>query len=125
MDAYLPYVRARFTGLGVDPDEVAGELDEAKEALGEALDALLVLPYREQRRGPLELFQEAMVVPTGILVRLEIDPPSRDEVTQTALPGDVFDLAPASSRALGEEVWAVHLAWGATKAVTLRSGSGE
>lgn len=125
MDVYMPYVGARLRGLGVDPEEFAVELDEAKQALGEALRTLLALPYREQRRGPLELFQEAMAVPTEILVRLQTDPPSRDAIAQAALPGDVYDLAPASSRALGEDVWAVHLSWGATKAAAIRAELGE
>ncbi len=121
LDVYLPYVQLRLGELDVDPADFTSELDRAKAKLGEALETLLAQPYRQQRRGPLELFQEAMAVPTELLIQLGIDPPERDETARAALPGDVFDLAPASSRALGEEVWAVHVAWGATKAATLRA----
>ena len=44
----------------------------------------------------------------------------RDPGSVAALPGDVYSLAPASSRQLGEEVWTAHLTWGATKARAMR-----
>ena len=41
-------------------------------------------------------------------------------IAEAALPGDVYDLAPASTRDLGDEVWALHLAWGAAKAAAFK-----
>lgn len=114
--AYPEYVRRRT------PTEVPG-LAEAIEAgadwLEGALAALLSLPFEQQSRGPLELFQEAMRFPTEALASAGVEPRRRDPVASSALPGDVYDLAPASSRDLGEEVWARHLAWGAAKARAL------
>ncbi len=42
-------------------------------------------------------------------------------VAASALPGDLYDLAPASSQSLGEEAWRAHLAWGAAKAAAVTS----
>ena len=67
------------------------------------LGSLLRLPFREQRRSPLEVFQEAMRFPTAALDAAGTPPVSRDPAQETALPGDHHDLAPASSQALGEE----------------------
>lgn len=61
-------------------------------------------------------FQQAMSFPTAALTAAGTTPPSRDPVAVNALPGDRFDLAPASSRDLGEEVWRAHIAWGMAKA---------
>ena len=77
-------------------------------------------PFDRQRRGPLELFQEAMQFPTAALSELGVEAVERDPIADQALPGDVFDLAPASSSTLGETVWHAHLAWGAAKANAMR-----
>jgi hypothetical protein len=68
------------------------------------------------RRSPLEIFQEAMRFPTEALDALGALGAGRDPVAEAALPGDRYDLAPASSQALGEAAWRAHLAWGAAKA---------
>jgi len=118
--AYGAHVRRRLGNV-----EVTGldeSLEEGERWLASALTELLSLPFDDQRRGPLEIFQEAMDFPTRRLREAEVDPPARDPVAEAALPGDVYDLAPASSRDLGEEVWAIHLTWGATKAAAIRSG---
>ncbi len=96
--------------------EVAEAITTGEQALRESLDGLLGRPYREQRRGPLELFQEAMAAPNAALAAAGVAPPQRDPAAAAALPGDGYDLAPASSAALGEEAWRAHLAWGAAKA---------
>lgn len=118
--AYGAHVRRRLGDV-----EVAGldeTLEQGERWLASALAELLSLPFEDQRRGPLEIFQEAMDFPTRRLREAEVDPPARDPVAEAALPGDVYDLAPASSRDLGEEVWAIHLTWGATKAAAITSG---
>jgi hypothetical protein len=65
-----------------------------------------------------------MSFPTAYLLEQGCEPVTRDPVAVNALPGDVFDLAPASSAVLGEDVWRAHLQWGAEKAA-YRCGGGS
>jgi hypothetical protein len=119
--AYRPYVfstLSRRSIAGVDGLEAA--VDEGERWLEGHLTDLLSRPFAAQTRGPLEVFQEAMRFPTEALARAGVAPVERDHVTANALPGDVYDLAPASSRDLGEDVWNAHLTWGAIKAAALR-----
>lgn len=112
--ALRPHLEARLAECGwTIPDT---EVAAAEALLEEALDELLALPFREQRRGPLEVFQEAMAGPTIALERMGATPIDRDPAARSALPGDLFGLAPASSAELGDEAWRAHLAWGVAKA---------
>lgn len=115
--AYPGYVAAllRERGWPEIPESVAA----GAAWLAESLDDLLVQPFAAQGRGPLEVFQEAMRHPNEALARAGAPVPERDPAAASALPGDLYDLAPASSRALGEEVWLAHLAWGTAKAAAL------
>jgi hypothetical protein len=120
VDAYRPYVLGRLDELGLPRP---GGLEPALEAgvawVSAQLRDLLDRPFPSQPRGPLEVFQEAMRFATDALTEAGVDPVGRDEVTQRALPGDRYHLAPASSAALGEEVWRAHLEWGAVKAASV------
>jgi len=116
--AYRPYVKGRLDAAGLPA--VDGAIDDGAVWLSGALAALLELPYRDQRRSPLEVFQEALVFPTDALAHLGVEPAARDPVAVAALPGDLFGLAPASSQDLGEGAWRAHLAWGAAKADAMR-----
>ncbi len=117
LSAYAGYIERRLQELGVDrPPSFDDALAEGRAWLQDNLEALLVVPFAEQRRGPLEVFQEAMRFPTDALAEAGIEPLRRDPGAVAALPGDLFSLAPASSRPLGDEVWTAHLAWGAEKA---------
>ncbi len=132
--AYEPYVRSRleerWAGSGAATGSQAREellregLDDAlrrgRSWLEERLREFLETPFAEQTRGPLELFQEAMRFPTEVLAAAGVPIPERDAVAANALPGDLYDLAPAASRDLGEEAWTAHLAWGAAKARSMR-----
>ena len=132
--AYEPYVRSRLeermAGSGPAAGSQAREallresLDDAiargRSWLAERLRELSETPFAEQSRGPLELFQEAMRFPTEVLAAAGVPIPERDAVASNALPGDLYDLAPATSRDLGEEAWTAHLAWGAAKARAMR-----
>lgn len=134
--AYEPYVRSRVEERLAGPVWSAGSeeplraellrtsLEEAigrgRSWLAERLAELSETSFADQRRGPLELFQEAMRFPTEALAAAGVPAPERDPVTANALPGDLYDLAPATSRDLGEEAWGAHLAWGAAKAHALR-----
>jgi hypothetical protein len=124
--AVRPHVVSRVTALA--PGPVAGLDDAVSEAetwLESELKSLLSLPFDDQRRSPLELFQEAMRFPTEALRSANVVPIRRDPVEAGALPGDLYRLAPASSQELGEEVWRAHLAWGAGKAKAMvRPGIG-
>lgn len=115
--AYRPHVSRRLAAAELATPPGWEEALIAGEAwLREALDALLQAPFVEQRRGPLEVFQEAMRFPTAALEAGGAPPLARDDVARAALPGDHYELAPASSRELGEEAWLAHIAWGAAKA---------
>ena len=117
--AYPRYVREQVGRFGVE-----GGLDrvivEGARWLEEQLRELLGKPFPAQRRAPLELFQEAMKYPTAMLAEAGCASVARDDVTAAALPGDLYDLAPASTRDLGEELWALHLRWGAAKAAAIK-----
>lgn len=121
VEVYRPWLTHRFEirGWEVGPS-ISEAVDDGERWLGDQLDHLLSQPFERQRRGPLELFQEAMRFPTSALVDLGVDPVERDGIAERAIPGDLFDLAPASSSALGESVWHAHLAWGAAKAAAMR-----
>ncbi|HUG75355.1 MAG TPA: hypothetical protein VMM81_06765 [Acidimicrobiia bacterium] len=116
--AYRPYVEAKLGDRGLPP--VSEAIAEGSAWLDTALSELLDLPATDQRRSPLELFQEAMRFPTEALAAAGVPPVSRDPVSESALPGDLYDLALASSQALGEDAWQAHLQWGANKAAQLR-----
>lgn len=119
--AYSPYVRDRVGRLGPDsPPGLEGAIEEGRRWLETALPDLLGRPFADQDRGPLELFQEALRFPTAVLERAGHEAVSRDELVANALPGDLFDLAPASSSDLGEAAWMAHLAWGASKAAAMK-----
>jgi hypothetical protein len=118
--AYPGYVRGRVGAL--HPEAVPGVDDAVASGarwLSDQLSVLLAAPFREQQRSPLEVFQEAMRFPTEALERAGVPAPDRDGTARRALPGDRYDLAPASSQDLGEEAWRAHLAWGAAKARAL------
>lgn len=119
-DAYVPFVRDRLGEWG-SMEGMNDAIEAGREWLELALGELLSKPFPVQERGPLELFQEAMKFPTAALAEAGREPVRRDDVAAAALPGDLFDLAPVSTRDLGEEVWLVHLQWGAAKAAAMRS----
>lgn len=117
VNSYRPWVEGRLAELeGGTLPGVGEAVAEGERWLAASLEELLALPFAEQRRGPLEVFQEAMAIPTAALVEAGVDPVTRDAAAREALPGDLYDLAPASSSVLGEETWQAHLAWGAAKA---------
>lgn len=118
MAAYRPSVTARLEAGGYPTPEDA--ITEGEAWLAVSLEELLGRPFAAQSRSPLEVFQEAMRFPTAALFAAGAHPVARDEVTAVALPGDLYDLAPASSQELGETAWHAHLAWGAAKAAAVR-----
>lgn len=120
VEAYAPYVRARVARLGLEvPPDLDDAIEQGRRWLETALPDLLGRSFASQDRGPLELFQEALRFPTAELEHAGHQPVPRDELVANALPGDLFDLAPASSNDLGEAAWKAHLAWGAAKAAAM------
>lgn len=115
--AYPPYVRARLAELGMpEPPGLEEAVATGAAHLRSALDELMATPPALQRRTPLELFQEALEFPTRVLADAGVTEADRDPVAVAALPGDRYDLAPASSRVLGDAAWRAHVAWGIAKA---------
>jgi hypothetical protein len=125
VEAYRTYLVAMVESRGVPLDApVEAAIDRGTAWLAGALHDLLSRPFREQGRGPMELFQEAMRFPTEALAASGLEPPERDPGQVSALPGDLYGLAPASSQELGDEAWRAHLAWGAAKARAMRPAVG-
>lgn len=121
--AFRPFVVARLAELGIDaPSGLDHALAAGERWLEDELAAFTETPFRDQRRSPLEVFQEAMRFPGDALAEADVQPPPRDPGAAMALPGDIYDLAPASSQDLGEAAWRAHLAWGAEKARTFAAG---
>lgn len=115
--AYPSYIEGRVRAQQLElPETFEDALAAGRLWLRSSLEDLLARPYAEQRRGPLEVFQEAMRFPTEALSVAGVEAAARDAGAEAALPGDLFNLAPASSRQISEEVWLAHLAWGADKA---------
>ncbi len=116
--AFPAYLKAILVERGL-PELDDETVSTARDWLDTQLAALLALPLPEQARSPLELFQEALAGPNARLTEMKVRPPLRDPVAVSALPGDTYGLAPASSSALGEAVFEAHLAWGVTKAAAV------
>jgi hypothetical protein len=115
--AFAPYVDrvAAERGWPLPPDW-ADAVAAGRTRLAAALDEVLGAPMGRQARSPLELFQDALRLPTEALAAAGVAPVERDPVEVNALPGDRYAMAPASSQALGERAWKAHVAWGMEKA---------
>ncbi len=113
--AYPAYVRSRVGTDALTP-EMENAIGVGTTWLEAELTALLGTDFAAQRRGPLELFQEALRFPTEVFAAAGTQLPERSSVERAALPGDPFGLAPASSQDLGEAAWRAHVAWGVAKA---------
>ncbi len=118
--AYPLYVAGRLDELGLEaPPAMSAAIEAGQERLRDDLGELFARPVADQDRSPLEVFQSALQPPTAALTAAGIDPVERDPVAVNALPGDLYDLAPASSQALGEVAYHAHLAWGVAKAAAV------
>ena len=114
---YRPTMEERIVagGFTVSTD-VESAISQGEEWLRVELAELLETPFLRQQRSPLELFQDAARFPTEALSAEGAAPVRRDHVSRSALPGDLFGLAPASSQDMTSDAWRAHLAWGAAKA---------
>lgn len=114
--AFVPYVEARLAARGLDPEPIRDAIDAGRKQAADALAAWARRSPRNQRASPLELVREALLLPTAALAARGAEPVARDVEQVAALPGDHFDLAPATSRDLGDEAWQAHVAWGIARA---------
>ncbi len=127
--AFPSYVRERLQRLGVAQD---GALADALATATSRLDAELTeVDGASLRESPLEIVRIATEPLTAVLRERGVPPVSRDERSAELHPDDVYDLYPATSRDLGEDVWRIHMQWGIERArlvagvVPASPGSGE
>jgi hypothetical protein len=113
--AALPgYATAVFAERGYPLDRSAVEsIDRATALLDVELGSELELPFREQRRSPLEIVRWVLEIPSSALADAGVVPAA----TSGLMSGvDPYDLAPGSSSALGPDAHEAHLRWGVAKA---------
>ena len=117
VSVYRQVIEERLAAMACPAsEEVEAAIDEGETWLRVELDELLATTFAQQTRSPLEVFQEAARFPTAALIAEGAQPVRRDHVSESALPGDLFGLAPASSQDMTSDAWRAHLAWGAAKA---------
>jgi hypothetical protein len=108
------YLTAAFAEGGYPLDRSAVESIERATAVLEAeLASELELPFREQRRSPLEIVRWVLEIPGNALADAGVVPTGASGPMSDA---DPYDLAPGSSSALGPEAHDAHLRWGVAKA---------
>jgi len=116
------YVTAVFAERGYPLDRSAVEAIERSTAvLDEELGSELELPFREQRRSPLEIVRWVLGIPGDALADAGVVPTGASGPLRDA---DPYDLAPGSSSVLGTEAHEAHLRWGVAKAAAF-VGRGE
>ena len=115
--AFPRFIEGKLASLGVEPDT---DLVDAAEAgcisLGHVLDELVTASLPLQGESPLQLVRIATRPLSEALAAAGVRTPKRDERDAEIHPEDIYDLYPASSRELGDEVWRLHMQWGLDKA---------
>jgi hypothetical protein len=101
----------------------AGEA--ARRAVSDDLRRLLAADVDAQWTTPLSVVRALVVFPTDVLEEAGVSPRVRDRFDEERFPGDPYGLTPASLSALGPEVGALALAWGAAKAAAHRARHGS
>jgi hypothetical protein len=115
--AFPGFVEGKLSALGVAAEsDILYAAESGCIALGHALHELMSTSLALQERSPLELVRVATHPLSEALAAAGVPPPHRDEYAAVLHPEDVYDLYPASSRELGEEVWELHVQWGLDKA---------
>lgn len=122
VSALPAYATAVFAARGYPLDRSAVEsIDRATAVLDAELGSELELPFREQRRSPLEIVRAALSIPGGALAQAGVVPAGASGPMSDV---DPYDLAPGSSSALGPDAHDAHLRWGVAKAAAFISGEG-
>ncbi len=114
--AFPGYVTGKLESLVGENAELSRSIDEACAGLAAALESWAATPAHRQDASPLELFREALTVPTAAALALAVDLPDRSAAEVDALPGDRLAIAPMTSRDLGDEAWNAHVEWGLARA---------
>jgi hypothetical protein len=115
--AFPGYIADKIDELGATRDpQLEAVIAAATAELEASITELVSTAPPDQIQSPLELVRRA-TRPVGILLaELDVPEPVRDEQAVGIHPEDIYDLYPATSRDLGEDVWQVHLQWGIEKA---------
>jgi len=113
--AFPAFLKPRLESVAPAVDVDDGVRQGERWLVGE-LNQWAIQTAAEQRSGPLQIFQTAVAFPTAALEAAGVPPPQRDDSAAQALPGDLYGLAPVSSRDIGGEAWRAHIEWGIEKA---------
>lgn len=113
VEAFPRYVMRRLHELEAEVPQ-----DVVAQSTSDLNDSLLRMEQSPSDLGesPLELVRIATEPLTAALREAGMKPVERDAQAVELHPDDVFDLYPATSRDLGEEVWRVHMQWGLERA---------
>lgn len=118
VSAFPAYVTRRFAAAGYPLDRPSVEaIEAATTQLDLDLASELERPFVEQRRTPLEVFEDATGTLSAVLRAAGVDPP------EGGRSADPYDLAPGSSAVLGEAVQKAHTVWGNAKAAAFATGN--
>ena len=102
----------------VDAARDAGR--RAAEEVGAEVRALLAADIDEQWTTPLSLLRAAVRYPTRVLEDAGVPPVERDPIQERLLPGDIYDLSPASFADVDPALAEPGMVWGAAKALAHR-----
>lgn len=122
VSALPAFLTALFAERGYPANRASVEsIERATAVLDTELGSELELPFREQRRSPLEIVRRVLTITNSALAEAGVSP--------SAIGGpmsdvDPYDLAPGSSSALGPEAHEAHLRWGIAKAAAFTNGAG-
>ena len=110
---------------GGPPDAAVAEAarDAGRRAAAEVgveVRALLAADIDEQWTTPLSLLRAAVRYPTGVLQDAGVPPVERDPIQERLLPGDIYDLSPASFADVDPALAEPGMVWGAAKALAHR-----
>jgi hypothetical protein len=107
-------------------EEQAREMGErAGRELSAAWEHEAALPLWEQRHGPLELLRRSSRYATTVLADAGVSPVRRDAFSLERFPDDAYGLVVERfidlPRGLGDELHALHLAWGVGRAMWVKA----
>ncbi|HET6809930.1 MAG TPA: hypothetical protein VFH50_02860 [Acidimicrobiales bacterium] len=89
---------------------------EAAEALGPELRALLAADVDEQRESPMAVVRRAVAWPTAVLREAGVAPAERDSYAANHFPDDAYGITPTNFADIDPELGEMGLVWGALKA---------
>jgi hypothetical protein len=115
-------VRA-WTGGEPAPEVLEAARDAGRRAaveVGADVRALVEADIDDQRTTPLSLLRAAVRYPTEVLQAAGVPPVERDAVQERLLPGDVYDLSPATFADVDPTLAEPGMLWGAAKALAHR-----